>query len=123
MLKHILTGIVLNGCALYLVTKLLPDIHYTGGLSFFILAGSLIGFLNTFVRPLMKLLSFPLVLMTIGLFTIVINIVIFWLTMKLVNGIGILDVTVSIEAPLTYVWAALLFGLVNWGIHLLIHNR
>lgn len=124
MLHKIVVGIVLNGLALYLVTKFLPDsIEYTGGIWFFVVGGTVIGVLNTFVKPLMKILSFPLVLMTVGLFTLVINAVIFWLTIKLVNVIGILDVTATISSAWTYLWGAIVFGLVNWGLHLIIHNK
>lgn len=124
MLHKIVVGIVLNGLALYLVTKFLPgSIEYTGGIWFFVVGGTVIGVLNIFVKPLMKILSFPLVLMTVGLFTLVINAVIFWLTIKLVNVIGILDVTATISSAWTYLWGAIVFGLVNWGLHLIIHNK
>ncbi len=87
MLKKIILGIVINGVALYLVTRFMPEIHYTGDLLFFVIGGIIIGVLNTFIKPLMKLLSFPLIFMTFGLFSFVINTVIFWLTVKVINDI------------------------------------
>jgi len=123
MLKKIIIGVVLNALAMYLVTKFFHDIQYTGGMVFFVVSGAVIGVLNTFVKPLMKLLSFPLVLMTVGLFTLVINAIIFWLTVKVVNAMSIADVTVVISSAWTYIWAALVFGLVNWGLHVIIHNK
>lgn len=123
MLQKIIIGVVLNGLALYVVTKFVPDVAYTGGVPFFILGGFVIGTLNTFVKPLMKLLSFPLMLATIGLFTFVINAIIFWLTVKLINVIAIADITVTIENPWTYLIAAIVFGLMNWVLHLIIHNK
>jgi len=123
MIKKILLGIVLNALALYVVTLFLTDIKYTGGVKFFLIAGLTIGVLNTFVKPLMKILSFPMLLMTIGLFSIVINVIIFWLTTKVVNGINLPDVSVAIESPWTYAIAAIFFGLVNWAIHLVIRNK
>ncbi len=123
LIKKIAFGIVLNGLALYLVTLLLKDIQYVGGIKFLLIGGFIIGFLNTFVKPLMKIMSFPLMFMTIGLFSIVINVVIFWLTTRIINGINVADVSVTIASPLTYLWAAVIFGLVNFGIHLFIHNK
>jgi putative membrane protein len=38
------------------------------------------GVINVFVRPLLKLLTCPVILLTLGLFTLVINAVLFWLT-------------------------------------------
>ncbi|HLG26095.1 MAG TPA: phage holin family protein [Candidatus Gracilibacteria bacterium] len=124
MFQKIIIGVVLNGLALYLVTKFLPgEVQYTGGIAFFLIAGFIIGLLNVFVKPLMKILSFPLMLMTIGLFSLVINAIIFWLTMKLVNVISIADVTVTISGAWTYLVAAIVFGLVNWVLHMFIHNK
>lgn len=123
MIKRILLGIILNGLALYAVTLFLSDINYTGGIKFFLVAGFIIGFLNIFVKPLMKLLSFPLVILTVGIFTLVINAIIFWLTMKMVNAIHFSDVSVIILQPATYFIAALVFGLTNWFLHIIIRNK
>jgi len=123
MIKKIIFGVVLNGLALYLVTKFFPDVQYTGGIAFFALGGLIIGILNTFVKPLMKLLALPFLLFTMGLFIFVINAIIFWLTMKAVNVISIADIAVTISDPLTYIWGALVFGVVNWILHLIINNK
>ncbi len=123
MIKKIILGVVLNGLALYGVTFLLTDIQYTGGFKFFLLGGLIIGFLNTFIKPLMKILSFPLMLMTVGLFSLVINAIIFWLTTRIVNAINIADISVTIESSWTYLIAGIVFGLVNWLIHIFIRNK
>lgn len=123
MIHKIIVGVVLNSLALYLVTKFLPDIEFTGGLKFFILGGAIIGSLNTFVKPIMKLLSLPFILVTAGLFTLVINTIIFWATMKSFELIQVSDITVAINDPLVYLWGALIFGLVNWALHLIINNK
>ncbi len=123
MLKKILIGIIINGLALYVVTYFIKEIQFTGGFKFFILAGLIIGILNTFIKPLMKLLSFPLVLITMGLFSIVINAIIFWLTVKIVNGIHISDVKMEVIGLTTYFIAALFFGIVNWIFHFIIKTK
>ncbi len=123
MIKKILLGIVLNGLALFVVTKLVSDLQFTGGFYFFAIGGLIIGVLNTFVKPLMKLLSFPVVLLTAGLFSFVINVIIFWLTVKVVNGIHFSDVTVTVGSVWTYFIAALVFGVINWVLHILVPNK
>jgi putative membrane protein len=123
MIKKIIIGIILNALALYAVTMFLADIKYTGGIKFFLLGGFCIGVLNVFVKPLMKILSFPLMLMTVGLFSLVINAIIFYLTMKLVNGMHYSDVSVVISSSVTYLIAGFAFGIVNWVLHLFIHNK
>lgn len=46
----------------------------------FALLGLVFGAVNLLVRPILKLLTCPLILLTLGLFTLVINGVLFWLT-------------------------------------------
>ena len=123
MIKKIVIGIAANALALYVVTLFLTDIQYTGGVKFFLISGIVLGVLNTFVKPLMKILSFPMLIMTIGLFSIVINAIIFWLTTKVVGGINLPDVTVTVGSAWTYLIAALVFGLVNGAIHTVIRNK
>ena len=49
-------------------------IQWTGGFVGLLLAGAVIGIINGFVRPLVKLLSFPLIVLTAGIFSFLINI-------------------------------------------------
>lgn len=123
MAKKLLIGVILNSIALYLVTLLLPEIVYTGGMRFFILGGIFIGLLNTFVKPIMTLLSLPLVIATIGLFILVLNVIVFWASMWLINVIDFSGVSVTIEKPITYIFASLIFGFVNWVLHIIINNK
>lgn len=122
MIKKIITGVVLNGLALYLVTKFVPDIAYTGGIYFFLIGGFVIGVLNSFVKPIMKILSLPFVIMTAGLFLLAINAILFWLTVKITNIIGIAGVSVTVTNPWTYLIGAIVLGIVNWVIHIIIHK-
>ena len=123
MLKKVIIGVVLNCLALYAVVKLMGDITYTGGWKFFVLTGVIIGVLNIFVKPLMKILSLPVLFLTFGLFSLVINAVIFWLTVKIVNGIALQGVTVAVGGIWTYFIAALIFGIVNTILHVLVPNK
>jgi putative membrane protein len=45
--------------------------------------------LNAFVRPILKLLTCPLILLTLGLFTFVINAIVLWLTSAISESLGI----------------------------------
>ncbi|MBU1992580.1 MAG: phage holin family protein [Patescibacteria group bacterium] len=122
-IKRVFIGIILNAAALFAVTYLLEEITYTGGFAFFVVGGVIIGFLNTFVKPLMKILSLPLMIISVGLFTIVINAVILWFTKYFLDVIQFRDVAMQVSGIGAYVIGALLFGLVNWGAHLIIKNR
>lgn len=48
-----------------------------------------LGILNAFVRPILLVLSLPLTLLTLGLFTLVVNAVVFWLAAVLTGGVEV----------------------------------
>ncbi len=83
----ILVRIVLNGLGLWLAAAILPGVHYTGGLWSLLGAGCVIGLLNLLVRPLLTLFSLPLLVVTLGLFYLVINGALFWLADRLLGGL------------------------------------
>lgn len=123
MLKKAIIGIILNGAALYGVTYMLDTVNYRGGWMFFVIGGIVIGLLNTLVKPILKLVSFPFVFLSAGLFLIVINMVILWLTKETIDIIHVNDVVFEIEGFVDYLFAGFLFGVINWIEHLFIHQR
>jgi putative membrane protein len=77
--------ILLNAVALVLTAGLFEGIHLEGFFSA-ILAVMILAFINGFIRPIFLLLTLPLTVMTLGLFTLVINAMLFKLTSVLVPG-------------------------------------
>ncbi len=76
---NFLLRVVANGVGLYAATMLVTGFAVQGGFNEFALAALVLAILNMFVKPLLKLVSFPLIIITLGLFTIVINALILWL--------------------------------------------
>jgi putative membrane protein len=77
--------ILLNAVALVLTAGLFESIYLEGFFSA-ILAVMILAFINAFIRPIFLLLTLPLTVMTLGLFTLVINATLFKLTSLLVPG-------------------------------------
>ena len=77
--------ILLNAAALVLTAGLFESINLEGFFSA-ILAVMILAFINGFIRPIFLLLTLPLTVMTLGLFTLVINAMLFKLTSVLVPG-------------------------------------
>lgn len=71
--------------AVLVATRIIPGIRYESGTSLLV-AALLLGLLNAFVRPLLVLLTAPLVLVTLGLFIWVINALLLQLVGRLVKG-------------------------------------
>ncbi len=80
----------INAVAVYAAVSLVPGIHAQGtDWISVIFLGLILGLLNALVRPILKLLTCPLILLTLGLFTLVINTVIFWLAGQIGTAFGI----------------------------------
>jgi putative membrane protein len=77
-----------NAAAIMATAWLLPQVDVADWKAALI-AGLLLGFLNTFVRPVFKLLALPLTVITLGLFTLVINGVVLQILDWLMNGLTI----------------------------------
>jgi len=65
--------IVLNGLGLVAAAHLFPGIHWSGGLGALLVAGCVIGVINLVVKPVVTVLSCPLIVLSLGLFYLVIN--------------------------------------------------
>lgn len=68
-----LLQVALNGVAVWLAQKLVPGIHYSGGVKSLLLIGLVLGLINLLVKPIVKFFSLPLIVLTLGLFFLVIN--------------------------------------------------
>ena len=77
---HFLVRLLINAAALWVATHFVPGIAYRGPWTSLLVVALVFGVLNASVRPLLKLLTFPLLILTLGLFTLVINALMLWLT-------------------------------------------
>jgi putative membrane protein len=88
MTKFILRWII-NAVALFLAVYLVPGVNLQGGVVSLIWLALIFGLVNAFLRPLLKLLTCPLIFLTLGLFTLLINTFLFWLTSQVGQAFGI----------------------------------
>jgi len=84
----LIVRLFMNAFALVLMTLIVPGLHLTS-FSTAIIAALVWGLVNTLVRPIFSFFTFPLQLLTLGLFTLVINGAMLALTAKLVPGFTI----------------------------------
>ena len=106
MTKFILR-LSINAIALYLAVRFLPGIDLKSSLVSIVWLALIFGLVNSLFRPLLKLLTCPLILLTLGLFTLVINTFLFWLTSVIGQTFGI---ALIISEPVW--WNAFLGGLI-----------
>ena len=111
-----LLQIVLNGVALLIAAKLIPGIHYQGSLLYLLIAGLVLGLINLIVKPIVSTLSCPLILLTLGLFYLVINGLMLWLADFFLEGL-------RIDGFIPAILGGLVIALFNWVVRALIPEK
>ncbi|MHB8708586.1 MAG: phage holin family protein [Desulfuromonadales bacterium] len=91
---------LVSGLAIIITAYLLPGVRVTGFFAALVTA-LILGLINAFIRPVLILLTLPLNILTLGLFTLVINALLIMLAAAIIPGFSVQGF-----------WWALLFGLV-----------
>lgn len=87
--------LVVNALALYIVTAILPGFRIVGWQSLLI-ASVVWAVMTTLVRPILVVLTLPINLMSLGLFTFVLNGLLLFVTSKVVPGFVIADIGAAV---------------------------
>jgi len=101
---------LVNAIALFLIAKFVPGFNHDVGVGTALLAALIFGIVNAVIGPILRLISFPLTWLTHGLFSIVINLVLFWLTVLIVPNFY---ATGEINPWLAYLIGAVIMMLVS----------
>ena len=72
--------LLINAVALWAATRFVPGISFDGDWRLLFAVALIFGVLNVSVRPILKLLTLPFLILTLGLFIFVVNAMMLWLT-------------------------------------------
>ncbi len=97
---------ILNALALLLVTRVVPGVTVDGFYAALIVA-LVLGVVNALIRPILVFLTLPINLLSLGLFTFVINALLFWFVSTLVKGF-------HVSGFMAAFWGALVLWAVSW---------
>ncbi|MEU1623956.1 phage holin family protein [Streptomyces sp. NPDC020096] len=124
-MKKFVVKTLANAVALGVAVWLINGITLTGSNTghkalTLVLVALVFGVVNWLVKPIVKLLSFPLFLLTLGLFTLVVNALMLLLT-------SYLSTKLKLDFHVAGFWAALVGGLVvsivAWAMHLILPDE
>ena len=101
--------------AITVAAYLINGIHVDGFLSAFF-AAAILGVLNVFFRPILLILTLPINILTLGLFTFVINAVLLKMASGVISGF-------EVQGFWSAVWGALIISVVNWLLSAFITDR
>ena len=80
---------LVNAAALWVATRLVPGVEYVGGWLPILGVAIVFGAVNAFVGKVAKILTLPLIVITLGIFLLVINALMLWLTSGLSSALGL----------------------------------
>jgi len=112
-----LVRLLVNAVALWAATRLVPGVVYSGGVLPMLGVALVFGIVNAILRPIAIILTFPILIVTLGLFTFVINGVMLMLTSALSNALGL---GFHVRGFWAAFWGALVVTIVSWLLSILI---
>ena len=86
---RVLLRLVVNAAALWVAVQFIPGISFDGNPVLLLAVALVFGVINTIVKPIVTLFSLPAVLLTLGLFLLVINALMLWFTGWLSTQLGL----------------------------------
>ncbi|MFI6682920.1 phage holin family protein [Streptomyces sp. NPDC050485] len=121
-MKNFVVKTIANAAALAVAIWLVKNITLTGDSTgkkvlTLILVALVFGVVNFVVKPVVKFLSFPLFILTLGLITLVINALMLLLTSWLA---GRLNLSFHVQGFWTAVLGALIISIVSWAMHIVL---
>lgn len=124
-MKNLLVKTIANAAALLVAIWLLQDITLTGDSAgrkawTLILVALLFGLVNFLVKPVVRLLTLPLFILTLGLITLVVNALMLLLTSWLADK---LDLNFHVEGFWTAVIGGLIISVVSWAMNVALPDK
>ena len=111
---------LINTLALYVAVRVVDGLHYDKGPVGLLIVAAIFGLVNSTLRPILTVLTCPLVLLTLGLFTLVINAVLLMITAWLSAQF---DLGFRVDGFWPAFWAGLLIGLVSVFLSLAVGEK
>ncbi|MFI8003927.1 phage holin family protein [Streptomyces sp. NBC_00178] len=124
-MKNFVVKTIANAGALAVAIWLVHDITLTGDdtgreVLALILVALLFGLVNFVVKPVVKLLTLPLFILTLGLITLVVNALMLMLTSWLA---GVVDLNFHVEGFWTAVLGGLIISVVSWALNVVLPDE
>lgn len=102
--------------AIGVTAELIPGVSVEGGLGSLVIIAMIFGLVNAFIRPLLMILTCPLIILTLGLFTLVINTALFLITARLSSAL-------SVDGFWPAFWASLIVSIITAVLSSLVREK
>ena len=95
----------------WLAVKFVPGVAFTGEIKYLIMAGAFLGLINFFIKPILKIITLPFRILTLGLFSLVVNMGLIWF-------VDIIFPELIIQGLIPLFWTTLIVWLVSYFLGL-----
>ncbi len=124
-MKNFLVKTIANAAALAVAVWVLDKITLAGGSTgdkalTLVIVALIFGLVNVVVKPIVKVLTFPLFILTLGLITLVVNALMLLLTSAVA---GKLDVSFHVDGFWTAILGGLIVAVVSWVLHVVLPDE
>ena len=113
LLFHIISGIL----GLFLATKFIPGAELIGPVQNLLIPGGILGLVNFFIKPFLKAAALPLRILTFGLFSLVINMLLVWIVADI-----LFPEKIEIVGLLALFWTTVIIWALNFFFGLYTHK-
>jgi putative membrane protein len=113
-MRLLLTWLI-NALALFALPYLMNSVSVTN-FGAAIVAALVLGLVNTLIRPVLVLLTLPVTVLSLGLFILVINALLFWAVANMVNGI-------QVAGFFSAFIASILYSIISWALSTLLLKK
>jgi putative membrane protein len=123
--RQFLLRAAVTGVALWIVTRVVSGIAFVGGDSTLARAGIIFvvavifGIVNAFIKPIVRLISIPLYIVTLGLFHVVVNALMLWITARVTENTTHWGLYID-SFWWTAIKAAIVLSVVSWFLSLVL---
>ena len=116
-----------TGFALWVVTKFVHGLYFVGGdnrlqrVGIILVVAVIFGLVNAFIKPVVQILSIPLYILTLGLFHIVVNALMLWITARITADTTHWGLAID-QFWWTAIKAAIVLSIVSWVLSLVVRS-
>src|SRR5947209_15558809 len=117
----------LTGLAMWIVTLFMHGMRFVGGtttlqtVAVIFVVAVIFGLVNAFIKPIVQILSIPLYILTLGLFHIVINALMLWITARITENTTHWGLAID-QFWWTAIKAAIVLSIVSWVLSLVVRG-
>ena len=122
---EIVIRVVLNAVAVWIATLVVPGVDVTTDstgkrILTLVVVGAVLGLINATLKPIAQLLSLPLTILTLGLFALVVNGLLFWLVSAISSALG---APFHVDGFWAGFWGALVVSVVSFLLSIVVKDR